>query len=118
MNPHSKHRSLLISVLLSLFLILGGNAVVVDAQPFAPNPILLVVNDSAPYVYGQYLGEILRAEGLNEFDVMTTRIIFPLSTIKNKISIQNKSYYTQPKRIIIIVGVLWSVSEGSPIMRE
>ncbi len=32
-------------------------------------PILLVVNDSASNQYGNYLGEILRAEGLNSFTV-------------------------------------------------
>jgi hypothetical protein len=30
-------------------------------------PILLVVNNAAPNPYGRYLGEILRAEGLNAF---------------------------------------------------
>ena len=32
-------------------------------------PILVVVNDSASNQYGNYLGEILRAEGLNSFNV-------------------------------------------------
>ena len=36
-----------------------------------PAPILLVVNDSAANKFGRYLGEILRAEGLNEFEVIT-----------------------------------------------
>ncbi len=36
-----------------------------------PAPILLVVNDSAANKFGRYLGEILRAEGLNEFEVVT-----------------------------------------------
>ncbi len=36
-----------------------------------PAPILLVVNDSAANKFGRYLGEILRAEGLNEFEVTT-----------------------------------------------
>jgi hypothetical protein len=31
-------------------------------------PILLIVNSSAPNKFGSYLGEILRAEGLNAFD--------------------------------------------------
>ncbi|GIL08815.1 MAG: hypothetical protein BroJett033_3260 [Chloroflexota bacterium] len=31
-------------------------------------PILLVVNDSAPYQFGRYLGEILTAEGISSFE--------------------------------------------------
>ena len=30
-------------------------------------PIVVVVNDASPAPFGRYLGEILRAEGLNEF---------------------------------------------------
>ncbi len=37
-----------------------------QADPILP-PIAVVVNDAAPSPYGRYLGEILRAEGLNEF---------------------------------------------------
>jgi hypothetical protein len=43
----------------------------VAAQATASRPILLVVNDSASNKFGRYLGEILRAEGLNSFDVTT-----------------------------------------------
>src|SRR4026207_894652 len=35
-----------------------------------PAPILLVVNDAAPNTFGRYVGEILRAEGLNSFDIL------------------------------------------------
>ena len=40
------------------------------AQPSGTGgtPILLIVNSSAPNKFGAYLGEILRAEGLNAFD--------------------------------------------------
>lgn len=37
-----------------------------QASP-TPAPIAVVVNDTAPSPFGRYLGEILRAEGLNEF---------------------------------------------------
>jgi hypothetical protein len=33
-------------------------------------PILLVVNDAAPNKFGRYVGEILRAEGLNAYEVV------------------------------------------------
>ncbi|MBI3243363.1 MAG: hypothetical protein HYZ49_13825 [Chloroflexi bacterium] len=60
----------IISAVCVLFLLTGlwqpGRSLAV-----APAPILLVVNDSAANKFGRYLGEILRAEGLNEFDVIT-----------------------------------------------
>jgi hypothetical protein len=41
------------------------------ADPSTPStPILLIVNDTPPFQFGRYLGEILRAEGLNSFDVV------------------------------------------------
>ncbi len=58
------------SFVLALLLTILGNVFVANAQPFAANPILLVVNDAAPNKFGRYLGEILRAEGLNSFDVI------------------------------------------------
>ena len=44
---------------------LGGQSA--EAQIGADTPILLVVNDSVPYQFGRYLGDILTAEGLNSF---------------------------------------------------
>jgi hypothetical protein len=35
-------------------------------------PILLIVSSAAPNPFGAYLGEILRAEGLNAFDRRTS----------------------------------------------
>ena len=40
------------------------------APSAAANPILLVVNNTAAAPFGDYLGEILLAEGLNEFDIV------------------------------------------------
>ena len=37
-------------------------------QAASPPPILLIVNSAAANKFGVYLGEILRAEGLNAFD--------------------------------------------------
>ena len=52
-----------------------GLLVVLSASPAsamevnaATRPILLIVNSSASNKFGAYLGEILRAEGLNAFD--------------------------------------------------
>lgn len=40
-----------------------------QASPLLP-PIAVVINDSAPTPFGRYLGEILRAEGLNSYDFL------------------------------------------------
>ena len=58
-----------IPLLLFLAIISWGFKSQVNAQSGNP-PILVVVNDSAANKYGRYLGEILRAEGLNSFDVV------------------------------------------------
>jgi hypothetical protein len=53
-----------------LLLLLVVWQAVIQADP-GDAPILLVVNDDySPTHFGRYLGEILRAEGLNSFDVM------------------------------------------------
>ncbi|MBZ0289759.1 MAG: hypothetical protein K8I30_19205, partial [Anaerolineae bacterium] len=53
---------------LMLMMIGGGFAQSVSAQA-SSHPILVVYNDGAPNKFGRYLGEILRAEGLNSYDM-------------------------------------------------
>jgi len=55
-------------------LLIGVNLPASLAQT-TPAPILVVVNDAASYKYGRYLGEILRAEGLNSFDVLDLGLV-------------------------------------------
>ena len=59
--------ALILSIVLSL---VGTKMPFVQAQTQSA-PILLVVNDSSPSKFGRYLGEILLAEGLNSFDIVT-----------------------------------------------
>src|SRR3954453_4893916 len=56
-----------------LVFLAGYGLVTTTAQTLPSNPILLVVNDAAPNSnkFGRYYGEILRAEGLNSYDVTT-----------------------------------------------
>ena len=49
---------------------IGPSSSPVGGQSVAP-PIVVVVNDTAQAPFGSYLGEILRAEGLNAFDVVS-----------------------------------------------
>ena len=55
---------------LGLLLVLLGARLPVSRAASPTAPILLVVNDAGPSKFGRYLGEILRAEGLNNLDVM------------------------------------------------
>ncbi|WP_026369853.1 hypothetical protein [Kallotenue papyrolyticum] len=59
-------RSTLLMVVVSLVWLGGGLRS--DAATM-PAPILVVINSNAPNPFGRYLGEILRAEGLNAFDI-------------------------------------------------
>lgn len=59
---------LLIFSLLILLTMGGGFVQSVSAQS-SSHPILVVYNDNAANKFGRYLGEILRAEGLNSFDM-------------------------------------------------
>ena len=61
---------------LTIFLVLAGQIPVSKANPISP-PILVVVNDGQVYKWGRYLGEILRAEGLNSYDVIDISTMSP-----------------------------------------
>jgi hypothetical protein len=56
-----------IGLISTLVLVSAGR---IAAVPL-PAPILLIVNDSASNPFGRYTGEILRAEGLNDYDIAT-----------------------------------------------
>ncbi|HEX9440741.1 MAG TPA: hypothetical protein VF909_13725 [Roseiflexaceae bacterium] len=56
-----------LALLINTLLLSGANRLAA-APPTAP--ILLVVNDAAPNHFGRYVGEILRAEGLNAYDLI------------------------------------------------
>ncbi len=63
----SGRKILFMILLLSLFSFLTRQST--QANPTLP-PIAVVVNDAAPSPFGRYLGEILRAEGLNAYDFL------------------------------------------------
>ena len=66
-----KRISIHLIVLISLVAGAFGTGIVLASAPRAGSanaPILLIVNSSATNKFGPYLGEILRAEGLNAFD--------------------------------------------------
>ena len=67
----SARAAALLGALLVLFA-LGASGAPAAAQPPAAAPILLVVNDSAPYQFGHYLGEILLAEGISSYDTVAS----------------------------------------------
>jgi len=61
--------ALLIAVMALLGSLASGGPSVVSAQNVA-HPILVITNASASHHFGRYLGEILRAEGLNSYDLI------------------------------------------------
>ena len=61
-------RLLAVIVLISMLVLVSASRI---AAVTLPAPILLIVNDSAPNPFGRYVGEILRAEGLNDYDLAT-----------------------------------------------
>ncbi len=71
-----KMHSRLLIALLVLALVASGIALAapLQAQSAAP-PILLVVNSAAANKFGIYLGEILRAEGLNAYEVKQLSVL-------------------------------------------
>ena len=62
-------RLVAVLILFALLYVNGGNISQVDAQSTPTKQVLVVVNDGATNKFGRYLGEILKAEGLNNFDV-------------------------------------------------
>src|SRR5580704_12970638 len=80
MNLHSFHetaprqrryavkKSGVVTLLAAAIAVVVCADLVVRTQSSGP-PILVVVSSTAPNPYGPYLGEILRAEGINTFSV-------------------------------------------------
>jgi hypothetical protein len=65
-----KKKRWLFPIILVICLLSTLPGIITQAEP-APDPILLVVNDAySSNHFGRYLGEILRAEGLNAFTVI------------------------------------------------
>jgi hypothetical protein len=65
-----KKNQWVIPIILVICLLSTLPGIITKAEP-VPDPILLVVNDNyASNHFGRYLGEILRAEGLNAFTVL------------------------------------------------
>jgi len=62
-----KRKWVLVAAMLAMVASMSGG---VRGQGGAPVPILVVLNDLAPNPFGRYLPEILRAEGVNSFEVV------------------------------------------------
>jgi hypothetical protein len=70
LKSYFKSRQWVIPIILIVCLLSTLPGIVTQAVP-EPDPILLVVNDAySANNFGRYLGEILRAEGLNAFTVL------------------------------------------------
>jgi hypothetical protein len=70
LKSYFKIRQWAIPIILFVCLLATQPGIITQAEP-VPDPILLVVNDAyTTNHFGRYLGEILRAEGLNAFTVL------------------------------------------------
>src|SRR4030042_2800269 len=88
------------SVIGILLLIVGTWQPASVAGP-APAPILLVTNSAASNKFGSYLGEILRAEGLNDFDVLDISSLTPAALSQHDLTILAQTSLTSDQAITL-----------------
>src|SRR6266545_355368 len=81
------HIRLIIVLLLAGAFVLSGIGVRNIVAAPTPAPILLVVNDAAPNHFGGYVGEILRTEGLNAFDVAQVSSVTSSDLTQHKLAV-------------------------------
>ncbi len=93
-------RSLLLASALVLFL--APTAAPAAVQAAGPAPILLIVNDAyGANPFGRYLGEILRAEGLNAYDVITLDTLAAGDLSAHKVAILAETTLTAPQATLL-----------------
>lgn len=86
MIRHTPLRTFLVCIVITLSLLAWGTVTPAAAQS-GGTPILVVVNDAAPNKFGRYLGEILRAEGLNSFDIAALNSVTAAQIAAYKVTI-------------------------------
>ncbi len=97
MPTTSRQRRLITSLVLIVLLLLitslvnGRHIAVATATPA---PILVVVNDASSNPFGHYIGEILRAEGLNAYDVIQLNSVTSSDLTQHKVVILTETPLT------------------------
>ena len=80
-------------------------ALEVPAAPHAPalaaNKILLVTNNTAASPFGDYLGEILRVEGLNSFDVVALSALTATDLTTHAVTILAETALSAPQAALL-----------------
>ena len=74
--------------------------VVPQAPALAANKILLVTNNTAAAPFGDYLAEILRAEGLNTFDVVTLSALTATDMTEHAVTVLAETALTAPQAVL------------------
>src|SRR4030042_1450101 len=87
--------------ILGILLLLVGKWQPASVAGPAPAPILLVTNSAASNKFGGYLGEILRAEGLNDFDVLDISSLTPAALSQHDLTILAQTPLTSDQAITL-----------------
>ena len=90
-----------LGVVMGILLLLVGKWQPASVAGPVPAPILLVTNSAASNKFGSYLGEILRAEGLNDFDVLDISSLTPAALSQHDLTILAQTSLTSDQAITL-----------------
>jgi hypothetical protein len=76
-----------------------------QAPALAANKILLVTNNTAGAPFGDYLAEILRAEGLNTFDVVALSALTATDLTEHAVTVLAETTLTAPQAALLTAYV-------------
>src|SRR2546425_11519125 len=107
-----RHIRLIIVLLLAGAFVLSGIGVRNIVASPTPAPILLVVNDAAPNHFGRYVGEILRAEGLNAYDLIQLSALTSADLTAHRLVILAETPLTSAQASLVSTYV----SGGGPLL--
>ena len=98
---HSNIRQWIIPIVLVVCLLSMLPGIITHAEPI-PDPILLVVNDACEINhFGRYLGEILRAEGLNVYTVLDINSLTADELSRHVLTILAETTLTASQAVIL-----------------
>ena len=99
MNMRARIR-VVVAVVVALFAGIG-----VRGQATPPAPILVVLNSASPNPFGAYLPEILRAEGINSFDVVQLSALDAPTLAAAKVTVLAETPLTAPQATLFTTYV-------------
>ena len=88
-------------VAVAIVAIAGGSFGVRVRTQSSTAPVLLIVNSASPNPFGPYLGEILKAEGLNSFSVAQLSTVTPSSLADVRVAVLAETPLTDAQAVIL-----------------